>query len=70
MVTSDLPGVRTLIDAPKTGLLVRPGDVDSLAVGLERVRHMQRTSPIRSENTGLSAYIDLVNSLLNKKVKN
>ena len=70
LVTSDLPGVRTLIDAPKTGLLVRPGDVDSLAVGLERVRHMQRTSPIRLENAGLSAYIDLVNSLLNKKVKN
>lgn len=36
-IVSDLPGVRTLVDPGATGLIVRPGDQDSLVSALKEV---------------------------------
>jgi len=35
VITSDLPGVRSVVDKKKTGLLVKPGNVDNLSNMIE-----------------------------------
>ena len=48
VVASDLPGVRTVIAAPETGLLVPPGDVDALAGALRSLLE----DPVRRARMG------------------
>ena len=64
LVTSDLPGVRTVIDSSDAGVLVRPNDVAALAVGMKEVRKTRRKSPGVSSDTSLQKYSDLVLQLL------
>ena len=45
LVTSDLPGVRTVVDSSETGVLVKPDDVAELKIGMENVRKIARKSP-------------------------
>ena len=70
LVTSDLPGVRTLIDSSTTGVLVRPDDIASLVIGLEKVRQMKRLPPMYAEKSGLDEYVELISFLLSADIKN
>lgn len=51
VVASDLPGVRTVIEDGKTGLLVKPGDVESLRAALV----LLVSDPIRRAGMGVAA---------------
>ena len=70
LVTSDLPGVRTLIDSPTTGVLVRPGDVAELKIGLEKIRTANRQTHVGETHSGLDEYVDLISSLLAESTTN
>ena len=64
LITSDLPGVRTVIDSTDVGVLIRPNDVAALVVGMKEVRKIRRKSPDVSSETSLQKYSDLVLRLL------
>lgn len=64
LVTSDLPGVRTMIDSSTTGVLVRPGNIAELSIGLEKVRTFERQPQSDAAHSGLGEYVNLVYSLL------
>jgi glycosyltransferase involved in cell wall biosynthesis len=40
VIASNIPGVRTVVDDGKTGVLVPPGDVEALAAALTRLATM------------------------------
>jgi glycosyltransferase involved in cell wall biosynthesis len=46
IIASNLPGVRMVVDAPNTGLLVEPGDAAALA---QAIRQILTTVPLRRE---------------------
>jgi glycosyltransferase involved in cell wall biosynthesis len=48
---SDLPGVRTVVVPEVTGLIVPPGDVQSLETALDRLF----ADPVRTKVMGLAA---------------
>ena len=64
LVTSDLPGVRTLVDSPATGVLVRPDDLAALKTGMENVRNLTRKSPQTSSPSGVQKYEELILRLM------
>ena len=64
LVTSDLPGVRTLVDSPATGVLVRPDDIDALTLGMENVQKIARKSPQTNGSSGVHKYEKLILQLL------
>ena len=64
LVTSDLPGVRTLVDSPATGVLVRPDDIDALKLGMENVQKIARKSPQTNGSSGVHKYEKLILQLL------
>ena len=68
LVTSDLPGVRTVVDSPETGVLVKPDDVTALKIGMENVRKLTRKSPQANSISGsissLQKYQELILELL------
>jgi len=70
LVTSDLPGVRTVVDSPETGVLVKPDDVTALKTGMENVRKITRKSPQANSISGLHKYRELILELLKQNLKN
>lgn len=64
LVTSDLPGVRTIVDTSDAGVLIRPNDIAALAMGLKKVKKIRRKSPNVGSDTSLQKYSDLVLRLL------
>ena len=64
LVTSDLPGVRTLVDSPATGILVRPNDIDALKLGMENVQKITRKSTQTNGSSGMQKYEELILRLL------
>jgi len=64
LVTSDLPGVRTVVDSSETGVLVKPDDVAELKIGMENVRKITRKSPQTNAISGLQKYGELILELL------
>ena len=67
LVTSDLPWVRTVVDSPETGVLVKPDDVAELKIGMENVRKITRKSPQTNAISGLQKYGELILELLKIK---
>ena len=70
LVTSDLPGVRTVVDSSETGVLVKPDDVAELKIGMENVRKIVRKSPQTNAISGLQKYEELILELLKQNFKN
>ena len=70
LVTSDLPGVRTVVDSSETGVLVKPDDVAELKIGMENVRKIARKSPQTNAISGLQKYEELILELLKQNFKN
>jgi glycosyltransferase involved in cell wall biosynthesis len=70
LVTSDLPGVRTVVDSPETGVLVKPDDVTALKTGMENVRMITRKLPQANSISGLQKYQELILELLKQNLKN
>ena len=64
LVTSDLPGVRTLVDSPTTGVLVQPDDIEALTIGMKDVRSIRKTSSQISSNFSMQKYVDLISQFL------
>lgn len=64
LVTSDLPGVRTLVDSPATGVLVRPDDIAALSIGMNEVRSIKKKSSQTSDNSSMQKYSELIFQLL------
>lgn len=50
VIASDLPGVRTVVDNGKTGFLVPPKDVDTLALSINRLLNDDSISNLFGEN--------------------
>ena len=64
LVTSDLPGIRTVVDSSDVGVLVRPNDIAALTVGMKEVRNITKKSPRAASSTSMQKYSDLIFQLL------
>ncbi|OGL70371.1 hypothetical protein A3C17_04225 [Candidatus Uhrbacteria bacterium RIFCSPHIGHO2_02_FULL_53_13] len=70
VIVSDLPGVRTVIDPGKTGILAKPGDVASLRESLEtllgdapRRQAMGRAARAHAERYSWDVHVDMLEQM-------